>query len=129
VSTGGVNAGRRLDELEKTLATMRRSLAGEYNPPATNMTTTGGDTFSAAGNFGHPLDMLARTAANTTSPPERFPGMQQMDGPMGMGTQRQPLRLGPADTLPTTWTSDLSGIDPVERGWLDIDDAKALFER
>lgn len=109
---------------------MRRSLAGEYNPPVTNMTTTtSNDAFSTTGNFGHPLDMLARTAANTTSPPERFSGMQQMEGHMGMGTLRQPLRLGPADAIPTTWTSDLSGIDPVERGWLDIDDAKALFER
>jgi hypothetical protein len=116
---------RRLDELEKTLATMRKSL-GEYNAPAAQQPTT--TTDGAFGSFGHPLDMLARTAANTQSPPDRFQ-MQNIEGQMGMGTQRQPLRIGPSETIPTTWTQDLTGIDPVERGWLDIDDAKSLFER
>jgi hypothetical protein len=112
---------RRLDELEKTLANMRRSF-GEFNPASTTQTTE-----PAFGNFGHPLDMLARTAANSHSPSDRFPNMSHLGGQMG--TQRQPLLLGPSETIPTTWTTDLSGIDPIERGWVDIDDAKSLFER
>ena len=96
---------------------------GEYNAaPAPK----GDATF---GNFGHPLDMLARTAANTHPPevdrfsPGTFPATATIP------PRAQTLRIGPSETIPTTWNTDLTGIDPVERGWLDIDDAKALFER
>jgi hypothetical protein len=110
---------------------MRKSL-GEYNTPApAPVPSTNPDT-GFVGSFGHPLDMLARTAANTHSPTEgRFagPAGHSNFSNFGVGSTTQPLRLGPTETMPTTWSADLSGIDPVERGWLDLDDAKALFER
>ena len=107
---------------------MRKGL-GEYNTPApASVPSTNPDT-GFVGSFGHPLDMLARTAANTHSPTEgRFVGPAGNSN-FGVGLARQPLRLGPAETMPTTWSADLSGIDPVERGWLELDHAKALFER
>ena len=115
---------RRLDELEKTLASMRKSLGGQ---------TTGAplpETFGTS--FGHPLDILARTAANTTSPNDRFstPG-NAFNGitPPSTHMQRPAQSVIPSKTVPTTWSTELSGIDPVERGWLDIDEAKMLFER
>jgi len=121
---------RRLDELEKTLASMRKSLGGQASvaPPIQ-------ETFGTTGNFGHPLDMLARTAANTTSPDDRFStpggGGSAFNGitPPAVPMQRPMQRVIPSETVPTTWSTELSGIDPVERGWLDIDDAKMLFER
>ena len=126
---GRVNV-RRLDELEKTLASMRKSLGGQPSaaPPIQ-------ETFGTTGNFGHPLDMLARTAANTTSPDDRFStpggGGSAFNGitPPAVTMQRPMQRVIPSETVPTTWSTELSGIDPVERGWLDIDDAKMLFER
>lgn len=128
---------RRLDELEKTLESMRKSL--EYG---TSPTTKVDNTFAAGNSFGHPLDMLARTAANTHShnhsnshsvSPEldRFPPANAYSGitPPAQTTQRSSLRIATTDAIPTTWSTDLSGIDPVERGWMDLDDAKAFFER
>ena len=127
---GGKANVRRLDELEKTLASMRKSLGGQTStaPPIQ-------ETFGTTGNFGHPLDMLARTAANTTSPDDRFStpggGGSAFNGitPPAVPMQRPVQRVIPSETVPTTWSTELSGIDPVERGWLDIDDAKMLFER
>ena len=81
-------------------------------------------------NFGHPLDMLARTAANTHSPEIERPNTFSVITPSAQNTPRQvPQRIGPTEAILTTWSAELSGIDPVERGWLDIDDAKWLFER
>src|SRR5439155_1683018 len=58
----------RIDELEKTLASMRKSL-GEYNPGQSSTATTHPtETTGFGSNFGHPLDILARTAADTNSP-------------------------------------------------------------
>jgi hypothetical protein len=116
---------------------MRKSL--EYG---TSPTTKVDNTFPAGNSFGHPLDMLARTAANTHShahtnthsaSPEldRFTPGNTYSGitPPAQNTQRSTLRIGTTDAIPTTWTSDLSGIDPVERGWMDLDDAKSFFDR
>jgi len=112
---------------------MRKSLGGQSSTagPAPVQETFG----TTAGNFGHPLDMLARTAANTTCPEERFstsggPG-NAFNGitPAAAHLQRSTQRVIPSETVSTTWSTELSGIDPVERGWLDIDDAKMLFER
>jgi hypothetical protein len=116
-----------LDELEKTLANMRKSLGGQSSVAAPVHETFGT-------SFGHPLDMLARTAANTTSPDDRFstPGGTAFNGitpPAAAHFQRPTQRVVPSDSINTTWSTELSGIDPVERGWLDIDDAKMLFER
>jgi Fungal Zn(2)-Cys(6) binuclear cluster domain len=132
-SAGSANC-RRLDELEKTLESMRKSL--EHGTPPT--TTKVDNTFAAGNSFGHPLDMLARTAANTHShthsvSPEldRFPPSNAYSGitPPAQTTQRSTLRIATAEAIPTTWTADLSGMDPVERGWMDLDDAKAFFGR
>jgi hypothetical protein len=116
---------------------MRKSLEYGASP-----TTKVDHTFAAGNNFGHPLDMLARTAANTHShantnthsgSPEldRFTPGNSCSGitPPAQNTQRPGLRIGTTDAIPTTWTSELSGIDPVERGWMDLDDAKAYFVR
>jgi hypothetical protein len=85
-------------------------------------------TFTAT-SFGHPLDMLARTAANTHSP-EVDPRFQVPQAVNGIPPPiRAPPRVCPVDSIPTSWTTDLSGVDPIERGWLDMDDAKNLFER
>lgn len=77
--------------------------------------------------------MLARTAANTHSPDlDRYPGGNAFNGispPVHTITGQLPSRIGPSDTIQTTWSTDLTGIDPVKRGWIDIDDAKSLFER
>jgi hypothetical protein len=111
---------------------MRKSI-GEYNPGKSNIvpinsteTTTG-----FGSNFGHPLDMLARTAANTNSPDlDRLnTSFNGITPPAGQNIPRQPPRAGPSETFSTTWSTELTGIDPVERGWLDIDDAKWLFEK
>ena len=104
---------------------MRKSLGGQTAAPVP-------ETFGTS--FGHPLDMLARTAANTTSPDDRFsmtPATNAFNGitPPAGHLQRPAQRVIPSESVPTTWSSDLSGIDPVERGWLDIDDAKMLFKR
>jgi len=89
------------------------------------------ETFGTS--FGHPLDILARTAANTTSPEDRFstPGGTTFNGitPPAAHLQRPIQRVVPSESINTTWSTELSGIDPVERGWLDLDDAKMLFER
>jgi hypothetical protein len=125
--------------LEKTLASMRKSL-GEYNPASNTPTSSVGVANNSpetgfTSNFGHPLDMLARTAANTHSPDvtiDRYPCGNTFNGinpPTQSSNTRQPLRIGPSEAIPTTWTTELSGIDPVERGWLDIEDAKFYFER
>jgi len=139
---------RRIDELEKTLASMRKSL-GRTSGSATTTTTSPpiipeinsnglnglNGTFAGASNFGHPLDMLARTAANTHSPDmER---LNSFNSPVShhQNMSRPPpqhpggIRVTPIDSIPTTWSSDISGIDPIERGWLDIEDTKMLFER
>lgn len=124
--------------MEKTLASMRESL-GVYNPVVQNSVGTTSPvaetTTTASGyvtTFGHPLDMLARTAANSHSPDiERFNAGNTVPNP-GPPTSRQPRTprvIVPSDSIPTTWSSDVSGIDPIRRGWLDIDDAKFLFER
>jgi len=118
---------------------MRKSI-GEYNPASDTSPSGVGVTNNSpetgfASNFGHPLDMLARTAANTHSPDvtiDRFPCGNTFNGitpPIQGCTTRLPLRIGPSETIPTTWTTELTGIDPVERGWLDIEDAKFYFER
>jgi hypothetical protein len=107
---------------------------GEYTPVQTT-SSTGGINSTDPGfgsSFGHPLDMLARTAANTHSPDvDRFSAGNTFNGitPPAQNVQRQSLRIGPSETINTTWSTELTGIDPVERGWLDIDDAKALFEK
>ena len=123
---------RRIDELEKTVASMRKSL-GEYNPAKSSTTTLNStETTGFGSNFGHPLDMLARTAADTHCPDvDRLnTSFNGITPPAGQNISRQqPLRIGPSEAIPTTWSTELTGIDPVERGWLDIDDAKWLFER
>ena len=111
---------------------MRKSL-GEYNPGQSSTTATRPSETTAFGsNFGHPLDVLARTAADT-HPPDLDRLNPTFNGITPCAAQQiprqQPLRIGPSEAIPTTWTTELSGIDPVERGWLDIDDAKWLFER
>ena len=85
-------------------------------------------------SFGHPLDMLARTAANTHSPDlDRFTPGNTYNGitpPAQLPHRAPPPRNGPMEWhMPTTWTTDIPGIDAVERGWIDLDEAKALFER
>ena len=134
-----VSDQRRIDELEKTLASMRKSLGG-YTPVAQNSvetTSTVAETTTAntgfASNFGHPLDMLARTAASSHSPDiDRFNAGSAFPN-SGPSTSQQPRAaprvVGPSESMPTTWSADLLGIDPIKRGWLDIDDAKFLFER
>ena len=108
---------------------------GEYNPVQPGQSAGGlNPTDQGFGSsFGHPLDMLARTAANTHSPDvERFTSGNTFNGitPPSQSASRQPTRIvGPSDSIPTTWSTELSGIDPVERGWVDIDDARSLFER
>jgi hypothetical protein len=111
---------------------MRKSLGGQSSTAPAPVQ----ETFGTTGNFGHPLDMLARTAANTTSPDDRFstPGGANGNAFNGITSpsahiQRPAQRVIPSETVPTTWSTELSAIDPVERGWLDIDDAKMLFER
>ena len=98
-------------------------LIQNVEPPATGFTTS----------FGHPLDMLARTAANTHSPDlDRFNagnGYNKITPPVQPPPRPSSIRVGPSDSIPTTWNSDLSAIDPVERGWIDVEDAKFLFER
>ena len=109
---------------------MRKSMA-ESNPAAQVTAGSTGDS-GFGSNFGHPLDMLARTAANTHSPDvDRFPPGTTYNGitPPCLMAPRPSPRVGPTETIPTTWSTELSSIDPVERGWLDIDDAKSLFER
>lgn len=120
---------------------MRKSL-GEHNPASHNpisgvaVTNNSSSETGFTSNFGHPLDMLARTAANTHSPDitiDRFPCGNTFNGitppTQGSNTTRQPSRIGPSEAIPTTWSTELSGIDPVERGWLDIEDAQFYFER
>ena len=89
------------------------------------------DTAALSAGFGHPLDMLARTAANTHSPDkDRFTTGNTTLAPSTSSLQRPAgIRIVPPDAITTTWSTDISGIDPVERGWLDLDDAKTLFER
>jgi hypothetical protein len=125
---------RRLDELEKTLASMRKSL-GDYNPshppaPPTSRSTTD-NGFGTS--FGHPLDMLARTAANSHSPElDRFASGNAYPPitPPAQSTPRAAHRSGPLEWhVPTSWTTDIPSIDAVERGWLDLEEAKGLFER
>jgi hypothetical protein len=112
---------------------MRKSL-GDYNPsnaPAASVKRTATDN-GLGTSFGHPLDMLARTAANTHSPDlDRFtPGNSYSGITPPAQLPRAPPRNGPMEWhMPTTWTTDIPGIDAVERGWIDLDEAKALFER
>jgi hypothetical protein len=104
---------------------MRKSL--EQGHVAT--TGTGDSSFASSG-FGHPLDMLARTAANTHSPEERFTPVANTFTPPSQAVIRGPTtKVNPSDAITTTWSSDISGIDPVERGWIDLEDAKRNFER
>ena len=110
---------------------MRKSL-GEYDSGKSSISTVNATEPTAFGsNFGHPLDMLARTAANTHSPDldRSNASFKGITCPTGQNIPRQPPRVGPSEAIPTTWSTELTGIDPVERGWLDIDDAKWLFER
>jgi hypothetical protein len=114
---------------------MRKSL-GDYNPsnvPTATVTRTTTDTGMAT-SFGHPLDMLARTAANTHSPDlDRFTPGNTYNGitpPARPSHRAPPPRTGPMEWhMPTIWTTDIPSIDAVERGWIDLDEAKALFER
>jgi len=124
--------------LEKTLASMRKSLGG-YKPVVQNVETTSpvADTTTVnagfASNFGHPLDMLARTAASSHAPDiDRFNARNTFpnaDPPTSQQPRAAPRVIGPSESITTTWSADLLGIDPIKRGWLDIDDAKFLFER
>ena len=120
---------------------MRKSL-GEYNNPvgqgSAGSVSPAPETAAATATkgftskFGHPLDMLARTAAKSHSPDiERFNAGNTFPntGPLGSQQPRTPRLLGPSESIPNTWTADLCGIDPINRGWLDMEDAKFLFER
>jgi hypothetical protein len=72
--------------------------------------------------------MLARTAANTHSPDlDQYPTFNGITPPAH--AIPRPPRIGPSEVIQTTWSTDLTGIDPVQRGWIDIDDAKSLFEK
>src|SRR5271156_1887488 len=124
---------RRLDELEKTLASMRKSLETQ-NPPPAGVGVANSTEAGFGSSFGHPLDMLARTAANSHSPDDRFtPGATNFNGitpPTHPSTiPRPPPRIGTTSDIVTSWSTELSGIDPVERGWLDLNETKSLFER
>jgi hypothetical protein len=132
---------RRIDELERTIASMRKSLGEHNNPVGQNSagsvspvpeTAIATGTKGFTSKFGHPLDMLARTAADSHSPGiDRFNAGNTFpnSGPLGSQQPRTPRLLGPSESIPNTWSADLSGIDPVRRGWVDIEDAKFLFER
>ncbi len=97
---------------------MRKSL-GEYNPGQSSTATTHPtETTGFGSNFGHPLDILARTAADTNSPDlDRL--NTSFNGITPCAAQhiprQQPSRIGPSEAIPTTWSTELTGIDPVER--------------
>jgi hypothetical protein len=113
---------------------MRKSL-GEYTPvvPSTGGRAVNSSETGFSSSFGHPLDMLARTATNAHSPNlDRFTSGITFNGivpPSQNDARNATRRIGPPEAIPTTWSTELSGIDPVERGWIDIDDAKFYFER
>jgi len=119
--------GRRLDELEKTLASMRKSLEQGHTGTAAPIAGSG-ESFGSG--FGHPLDMLARTAANTHSPDaERFTPTHTFTPPSQAVTRGPAIRVNPTEAITTTWSTDISSIDPIERGWIELEDAKFNFER
>jgi len=127
---------RRLDALEKTLASMRQSIDLHDHSPQqhqhlhTSPVVHTVDGSFAGNTFGHPLDMLARTAANTHSPEvdPRFQASHSVHG-ITIPPPRPSPGIGPSESIPTSWTTDLSGVDPIDRGWLDMEDARNLFER
>jgi len=115
---------------------MRKSMEQQQHAPSAqlipNVEPAAGSGFGSS-SFGHPLDMLARTAANTHSPDmNRFSATNTTYSgitPPAPPTPRTTLRVGTSDGITTTWSTDLSAIDPVERGWIDLDEAKYHFER
>jgi len=110
---------------------MRKSIEQQQVQSAPLMQNVEPNSFGTA-SFGHPLDMLARTAANTHSPDmDRFSAGNSYNGitPPAQPVQRPSMRVGTSESITTTWTSDLSAIDPVERGWIDLEDARYYFER
>jgi len=81
-------------------------------------------------SFGHSLDMLARTAASSHPPGgERYAASNPIPAASPPLQRPTAVRVVAPDSIRTTWSTDLSGIDPVERSWLDLDTAKALFDR
>lgn len=113
---------------------MRKSL-GEYNPshPTAPSVTRSTTDNSFGTSFGHPLDMLARTAANSHSPElDRFASGNAYPAitPPAQAAPRAPTRSGPLEWhLPSNWSAEIPNIDAVERGWIDLEEAKGLFER
>jgi hypothetical protein len=111
---------------------MRKSMEHQTPTPLLSSVEPATTGFNGS-SFGHPLDMLARTAANTHSPDMNrlHATSTSYNGitPPAQPTLKTSLRIGTSESISTSWTTDLSAIDPIERGWVDLEDAKYFFER
>jgi Fungal Zn(2)-Cys(6) binuclear cluster domain len=124
-----IDRNRRIDELEKTLAAMRESLA------ATNHHANSPHMGEQAGKFGashgQPLDILARTAVSAHSPTlDRVTSGNTF--PATSGTEPHTPNPHPRASISessSAWSPDGNSFDPIARRWVDYEDAKSLFER
>jgi Fungal Zn(2)-Cys(6) binuclear cluster domain len=124
-----IDRDRRIDELEKTLAAMRESLAsGNHRAISPH---TGEQTGNFGASHGQPLDILARTAVSAHSPTlDRVTSGNTF--PATSGTEPQTPNADPRASVSessSAWSPDGNSFDPIERRWVDYEDAKSLFER
>lgn len=106
---------------------MRESLAAAKQSTETHPAGEPAARFGST--YAQPLDMLARTAASAHSPNlDRFALGNTMAPASGTNPHTPNPRTSVSDSS-SAWTPDGNSIDPIERRWLDIEDARALFDR
>jgi len=107
---------------------MRETLAA--NQQHSRSSRVGDPAGKSGSGHGHSLDMLARTAVSAHSPNlDRFTSGNTFTAATGTTNPHSPsLRASVSDSS-SSWSPDGNSIDPIERRWLDIEDARALFDR
>jgi len=79
---------------------------------------------------GHSLDMLARTAVNAHAPNlDKLDPENTFVTATGTTNPHSPNLRASVSDLASSWSPDGNSGDPIERRWLDIEDARSLFDR
>ena len=78
----------------------------------------------------HSLDMLARTAVSARTPKmDQLVPENTFVTATGTTNPSSPNLRASVSDLSSSWSPDGNSSDPIERRWLDIEDARSLFDR